>query len=65
MFSHDGTFLGQFNWAGWKTDTGYFQPTPRGIQIDENRNIYVLELNSRTIVEFNSPGQYQRARSRG
>ena len=61
IFSHDGTFLGQFNWAGWKADTGFFQPTPRGIQIDENKNVYVLELNSRTIVEFNESGQYIRS----
>jgi len=58
IFSHSGTFLGQFNWGGWKTDTGYFTPTPRGIQIDENGNVYVLELNSRTIVEFHEDGSY-------
>jgi sugar lactone lactonase YvrE len=58
IFSHTGTFLGQFNWAGWKTDTGFFTPTPRGIQIDENGNVYVLELNSRTIVEFHEDGSY-------
>jgi tripartite motif-containing protein 71 len=58
IFSHSGAFLGQFNWAGWKTDTGYFTPTPRGIQIDENKNVYVLELNSRTIVEFHEDGSY-------
>ncbi|MFL6049931.1 MAG: hypothetical protein ACJ738_09140, partial [Gaiellales bacterium] len=22
IFNHDGTFVGQFNWAGWKADTG-------------------------------------------
>jgi hypothetical protein len=58
IFSHTGTFLGQFNWAGWKADTGFFTPTPRGIQIDENKNVYVLELNSRTIVEFHEDGSY-------
>jgi hypothetical protein len=58
IFNHDGTFVGQFNWAGWKADTGFFTPTPRGIQIDENKNVYVLELNSRTIVEFHEDGSY-------
>jgi tripartite motif-containing protein 71 len=59
-FAHDGTFIRQFDWSGWKTATGYFQPTPRGIGIDENGNIYVLELNSRTIVVFNRSGQFLR-----
>src|SRR5207248_10442287 len=43
-----------------KKATGYFEPTPRGIQMDENGNIYVLELNSRTVVVFNRSGQFQR-----
>jgi tripartite motif-containing protein 71 len=59
-YAHNGTFIRQFDWSGWKTATGYFQPTPRGIQMDENGNIYVLELNSRTIVVFNRLGQYLR-----
>jgi tripartite motif-containing protein 71 len=59
-YAHDGTFIRQFDWSGWKTATGYFQPTPRGIQMDENGNIYVLELNSRTIVVFNRSGQFLR-----
>jgi sugar lactone lactonase YvrE len=59
-YAHDGTFIRQFDWSGWKTATGFFQPTPRGIQMDENGNIYVLELNSRTIVVFNQQGQFQR-----
>ena len=59
-YAHDGTFIRQFDWSGWKTATGYFQPTPRGIGMDENGNIYVLELNSRTIVVFNKQGQFLR-----
>ena len=61
IFNHDGTFVGQFNWAGWKADTGYFQPTPRGIQLDDNGNVYVLELNSRTVVQFKEDGTYVRS----
>jgi hypothetical protein len=61
IFNHDGTFVGQFDWTGWKRDTGYFQPTPRGIQIDENKNVYVLELNSRTVVVFHEDGTYERS----
>jgi hypothetical protein len=61
IFNHDGTFVGQFNWAGWKADTGYFQPTPRGIQLDDNGNVYVLELNSRTVVQFKENGTYVRS----
>jgi hypothetical protein len=70
-FTHNGTFIpntsvtskwaGGLDWSGWTTDTGYFQPTPRGIQMDENGNIYVLELNSRTIVVFNHSAQYVRS----
>jgi tripartite motif-containing protein 71 len=59
-YAHDGTFIRGFDWTGWKNDTGYFTPTPRGIQMDENGNIYVLELNSRTVVVFDRLGQYQR-----
>ena len=59
-YAHDGQFIRQFDWSGWKTATGYFQPTPRGIQMDENGNIYVLELNSRTVVVFNRLGQFLR-----
>ena len=59
-FAHDGTFVRQFDWSGWKTATGYFQPTPRGIGMDENGNIYVLELNSRTVAVFNRSGQFLR-----
>ena len=61
IFNHDGTFVGQFNWAGWKADTGYFQPTPRGIQLDDSGNVYVLELNSRTVVQFKEDGSYVRS----
>ncbi len=70
-FTHNGTFIpntslsskwaGGLDWSGWTTDTGYYQPTPRGIQMDENGNIYVLELNSRTIVVFNHSAQYVRS----
>ncbi|MDX6521694.1 MAG: tripartite motif-containing protein 71 [Gaiellales bacterium] len=59
-FAHDGTFIRQFDWSGWKTATGFFTPTPRGIGMDENGNIYVLELNSRTIAVFNQQGQFLR-----
>jgi tripartite motif-containing protein 71 len=59
-FAHDGTFIRQFDWSGWKTATGYFQPTPRGIGMDENGNIYVLELNSRTVAVFDKQGQFLR-----
>ena len=59
-FTHTGTFIGQFDWTGWKKATGFNTPTPRGIVMDENGNVYVLEFSSRTIVVFNKQGQYQR-----
>jgi sugar lactone lactonase YvrE len=59
-FTHDGSFIEQFNWSGWKTVTGLNEPTPRGIVMDENGNIYVLEFSSRSIVVFNKQGQWQR-----
>jgi tripartite motif-containing protein 71 len=59
-FAHSGSFIRAFDWSGWKKATGYFEPTPRGIQMDENGNIYVLELNSRTVVVFNRSGQFLR-----
>jgi len=59
-FAHDGTFIRAFDWSGWKKATGFFTPTPRGIQMDENGNIYVLELNSKAISVFNKLGQFQR-----
>ena len=42
--SHSGTFIRAFDWSGWKHATGLFTPTPRGIGMDENGNIYVLQL---------------------
>ena len=59
-FSHSGVFIGQFDWSGFKTATGIATPTPRGIVMDENGNVYVLEFSSRRIVVFNRQGQYQR-----
>ena len=59
-FSHTGSFIGQFDWTGFKTATGVGTPTPRGIVMDENGNVYVLEFSSRSIVVFNQQGQYQR-----
>jgi sugar lactone lactonase YvrE len=59
VFAHDGTFLRQFDWTGWKAATGLTTPTPRGIQMDENGNVYVLELNSHRISVFNKAGQFQ------
>jgi sugar lactone lactonase YvrE len=59
-FSHTGSFIGQFDWTGFKTATGVGTPTPRGIVMDENGNVYVLEFSSRRIVVFNRQGQYQR-----
>ena len=59
-FSHSGTFIRAFDWSGWKHATGLFTPTPRGIGMDENGNIYVLELESRTVVVFNKSGVWQR-----
>ena len=59
-FAHDGTFIRGFDWSGWRTATGLFTPVPRGIGIDENGNIYVAELNSRTVAVFNRLGQFQR-----
>ncbi len=59
-YAHDGTFIRQFDWSGWTTATHFYQPTPRGIQMDENGNIYVLELNSRTIAVFDRQGQFIR-----
>ena len=64
IFNHDGTFVGQFNWAGGRPTPGTSKPTPRGIQIDDNGNVYVLELNSRTVVQFKEEGRTC-ARSRG
>jgi sugar lactone lactonase YvrE len=57
MFTHNGTFLGAFNWTG----TGLHEPTPRGIVMDQYGNVYVLELASRTIQVFNKQGVWQHA----
>jgi sugar lactone lactonase YvrE len=60
VFGHDGTYLHAFDWTGWKNETGLFIPTPRGIQMDENGNVYVLDLNSHRISVFDKAGQFQR-----
>jgi DNA-binding beta-propeller fold protein YncE len=63
-FTHTGVFEFQFNWTGWKTLTGLGTPIPRGIaegrDWDGNgqRDIYVVEHNSRRVVVFNKLGQY-------
>lgn len=60
VFAHDGTFLREFDWTGWKQATGLFTPTPRGLQMDENGNVYVMDLGSHRISVFSKAGQFQR-----
>jgi DNA-binding beta-propeller fold protein YncE len=64
VFTHTGGFLFQFNWAGWKTKTGLGTPVPRGIaggrdwNGDGQKDVYVVEHNSRRVVVFNKSGGY-------
>jgi len=64
VFTHDGGFLFEFGWSGWKTLTGLGTPVPRGLaegrDFDGNgqRDIYVVEHNSRRVVVFNKAGQF-------
>jgi tripartite motif-containing protein 71 len=60
MFSHTGDYLGEFNWTGWKTDSGLFTPIPRGLAAGPDGKIYVVEFNSRSVVVFNKDGSYVR-----
>jgi tripartite motif-containing protein 71 len=61
IFSHTGTFLGQFSWTGFTSATGVFRPVPRGIAEDSAGNFYVAELNSKSIAVFNPSGSFVRA----
>jgi sugar lactone lactonase YvrE len=64
VYTHTGDFLFEFNWAPWKSLTGLGMPIPRGIaegrdfNNDGQRDIYVVEHNSRRVVVFNKSGQY-------
>jgi len=64
VFTHTGDFLFQFNWAGWRTLTGLGTPIPRGLAEgrdfdgDGQRDIYVVEHNSRRVVVFDKAGQF-------
>ena len=64
VFTHGGDFLFQFNWAGWRTLTGLGTPIPRGLAEgrdfngDGQRDIYVVEHNSRRVVVFDKAGQF-------
>ena len=60
MYSHTGDFLGEFDWTGWKRDSGVFTPIPRGISAGPDGKIYVVEFNSRSVVVFNKDGSYVR-----
>ena len=64
VFTHEGDFLFQFNWAGWRTLTGLSTPIPRGLAEGRDfngngqRDIYVVEHNSRRVVVFDKAGQF-------
>jgi DNA-binding beta-propeller fold protein YncE len=64
VFTHTGGFLFEFNWGGWRTLTGLGTPIPRGIARgrdwngDGQRDIYVVEHNSRRVVIFDTSGRF-------
>jgi tripartite motif-containing protein 71 len=61
IFSHTGTFLGQFSWTGFTAATGIYKPVPRGIAEDTAGNFYVAELNSHSVAVFDPSGKFVRA----
>jgi DNA-binding beta-propeller fold protein YncE len=64
VYTHDGGFLFEFAWAGWRGLTGLVTPIPRGLAEgrdydgDGTRDIYVVEHNSRRVVVFDARGQF-------
>jgi tripartite motif-containing protein 71 len=64
IFEHDGRFIGQLDWTGWKADTGLLMPIPRGLASGPDGLLYVAEHNGRSVVVFTKDGGYVRKFSR-
>lgn len=58
VFDSAGVFLFEFDWSGWKTETGISKPVPRGVDQDAAGNIYVVEHFSRAVAVFDREGHY-------
>jgi DNA-binding beta-propeller fold protein YncE len=64
VFTHTGGFLFEFEWDGWRRLTGLNTPIPRGIAQgrdwngDGERDLYVVEHNSRRVVVFDESGRF-------
>lgn len=56
MFTHGGSFLGQFNWSGAGLTQ---QAIPRGIAEGPDGLVYVVEHNTRTVYAFDKSGIFQ------